>query len=370
MRFRSFILIHMEAVLSAWEDFARSLSPGADAMDALALRDHARQMLLAIADDVLSDQSEADRQSKSRGEAPAAEHDTAATAHGEQRFAGQLSIGQLAAEFRALRATVLRLWTRAGVPDAEDLVRFNEAIDQALAESIEAFSSKATLTRDLFVGVLGHDLRAPLATVGAAADLLIASPPSPAAARLGGSIKRATRHMAGMIENVVNYARLQLGGASDGKIAVVDVLAMCKDAIVDARSAFTASEFELSSSGDVRGHFDPITLRQLVTNLFVNAAQHGEPGQPIAVALQSGDGCMTLSVENRGRAIPERELAMLFQPMVRHADADSTSGIGRTSLGLGLFIADAVARAHGGRIAVTSTAEGVTRFVVSLPVHE
>lgn len=369
MTFQAFIRTNMEAVLSAWEDFARTLGPAADAMDGLALRDHARQMLLVIARDVASEQSEADRRSKSRGEAPAAEQDTAATTHGGLRFTSQFSIGQLAAEFRALRATVLRLRTRAGVPDAQDLVRFNEAIDQALAESIDAFSAKATLTRDLFVGVLGHDLRAPLATVGAAADVLIAFPPSASALQLGGSIKRATRHMAGMIENVINYARLQLGGGTTGQAAMIDLVALCNDAIVDARSAFPASEFELSSSGDVRGSFDPITLRQLVTNLFVNAAQHGDLGRPIAVALHADAQQVTLSVENHGRPIPEQELALLFGPMARPADADSTSRIGRTSLGLGLFIAEAVARAHGGEIGASSTPDGCTRFVVTLPVR-
>lgn len=369
MKLDLFIRTHMEAILASWEEFARTLGPGADAMDGLALRDHARQMLLAIADDLVTPQSEANRESKSRGEAEPAKRDTAATTHGGLRYTSQFSIGQLAAEFRALRATVLRLWTRDGNTEPEGLVRFNEAIDQALAESIEAYSAKAELTRDLFIGVLGHDLRAPLATIGSAAELLIAFPPSPAALQLGGTIKRATRHMAGMIENVINYARLQLGGGAASQTAMVDLVALCNDAIVDARSAFPASQFELTATGEVRGSFDPITLRQLVTNLFVNAAQHGSLEWPIDVRLDSDADSVELSVQNRGRPLSAQQIDLLFAPMVRFSNPDATTRMGRTSLGLGLFIAHAIATAHGGDIRATSTPEGLTRFVVKLPLR-
>lgn len=369
MKLEAFIRTNLEVILREWEEFARTLTPGAENMDALALRDHARQMLLVIADDLATPQTEAKRESKSRGEAAPALRDTAATTHGALRFTSQFSIGQVAAEFRALRATVLRLWTQEGSSEPEGLVRFNEAIDQALAESIEAYSAKANLTRDLFIGVLGHDLRAPLATIGSAADVLLAHPPSPSALQLGGSIKRATRHMAGMIENVVNYARLQLGGGLSSLAAMTDLAALCNDAIIDARSAFPTSEFELVVSGEVRGAFDPITLRQLVTNLFVNAAQHGDLGRPIRVRLGTDRDNAVLSVENHGRTIPDYELALLFKPLVRLAEAESTSRLGRTSLGLGLFIAHAVAQVHGGDIVASSSAAGVTRFEVTLPLR-
>lgn len=363
----AFIRSHMESILREWEEVARAMRPGAG-MDAIVLRDHAEQMLRAIADDLVTFQSDEMRDRKSRGQPAASPRETAATIHGRMRFTSQFSICQLAAEFRALRASVLRLWAQQGPVDVDAMIRFNEAIDQALAESIEAFAAKSNNTRDLFLGVLGHDLRAPLATIGSAADVLLAQPPSPSGLQLGGSLKRATRHMAGMIENLINYTRLQLGSGLPTETAMVDLTALCNDAIVDARTLFPASEFELVVTGDARGAFDPITLRQLVTNLFINAAQHGDGNAPIRAELRATGECIVLSVSNRGPVVPESELASLFQPLVRHTHAD-TSSVGRTSLGLGLFIAHAAATAHGGDIVASSSPDGVTRFVVTLPVR-
>lgn len=368
MKLDVFIRSNMESILQEWEDVARAMGPGTD-LDAAALRDHAQQMLLAIAEDLGAYQSDEVRDRKALGNAAPALRETAATIHGRLRFTSQFSICQLAAEFRALRASVLRLWAQKGLIDGDAMIRFNEAIDQALAESIEAFAAKSNTTRDLFLGVLGHDLRAPLATIGSAADVLLAQPASSSGLQLGGSLKRATRHMSGMIENLINYTRLQLGGGSlPTRTAMVDLEALCNDAIVDARTLFPASEFELVVTGDAQGAFDPVTLRQLVTNLFINAAQHGDRSVPVQAEIRATGEHIVLSVANHGQVIPDRELATIFQPLVRHAKADA-SYVGRTSLGLGLFIAHAVATAHGGDIVASSSPEGVTRFVVTLPLR-
>lgn len=266
MKLDAFIRSRMESILREWEDFARTMG-GVQLMNALALRDHAEQMLMAIAKDLAKPQSAAKRKRKSQGEATSAAKETAAWKHGELRFTSQFSICQLAAEFRALRATVLRLWAQEGPIDGDAMLRFNEGIDQTLAESIEAFHLRSISARDLFIGVLGHDLRAPLATIGLAADVMLASPQTPSGMQLGGSIKRATRHMAGMIDNLCNYTRIQLGDGLPTKIAMVDLADLCNDAIIDARTSFPDSEFELAVKGVARGSFDSISMRQLVTNL-------------------------------------------------------------------------------------------------------
>jgi signal transduction histidine kinase len=365
----AFIRTNMEAILQEWENFARTLGPSTRMMEELALRDDAQQMLGDIAEDMATDQSESERLSKSRGEAGRVAEATAATVHGGLRFTSQFSICQLAAEFRALRATVLRLWTRAGHAVAgDDLVRFNEAIDQALAESIEAYADKEDEARALFLGVLGHDLRAPLATIGAAGEwLVVQSPATSTSTQLGNSIKRATRHMGGMIDNLMNYTRVQVSGGLAKRSRMTDMAAICDDAIIDARASFPATEFEFAVVGDPRGMFDPVTLRQLITNLFVNAAQHGDRDSPVRAELRAEGDRVTLSVANRGRVIPERDLAKLFRPLVRLAGPE-TAGPGRTSLGLGLFIAQAIAASHGGEIVATSLKDGVTQFVVTLPL--
>ena len=359
----------MEPIVAEWEKFARTLGPGADRMGSLALRDHAQAMLLVIADDIETYQSERMRGVKSRGEAEPAARDTAATTHGGLRFSSQFSMAQLAAEFRALRATVLRLWIEhsgEGAQAGDAVIRFNEAIDQALAESIDAFVTRANTTRDLSLGVLGHDLRAPLATLGTAADVLSRRTLTPAqAVELGGHVKRAVRHMAGMIDNLIGYTRVQLGNAPALHLASVDAAAVCRDAIVDAESTFAGRRIEFASQGDPVGSFDAVALRQLMTNLLVNALQHGAEGGGVQAELRCTADAVTLSVENDGERISPDVLACIFEPLVR--GVPEASALGKSSSGLGLFVAREVATAHGGTIGVTSSEQGRTRFEVTLP---
>jgi signal transduction histidine kinase len=370
MKLQDFIRDHMEAIVAEWETFARTLSPGADSMDKLALRDHAKAMLTAIAQDIDTYQSEPMRDTKSRGEAAGAARATAATTHGGLRFTSQFSMIQLAAEFRALRATVLRLWFAAGgetEDPGESMVRFNEAIDQALAESIESFMEKSDTARDLFLGVLGHDLRAPLATIASAGEALTHRSITPVqAAALGGSVKRAAHYMAGMIENLIGYTRVQLGGAMELQREPTDVADVCRDALADAEATFSGSQIELRTAGDCTGRFDGIAVRQLMTNLLVNALQHGTRGHLVVARLHGDDRGIVFSVANNGPQIPPEAIKTLFQPLVRGEEAER-SGSSRTSSGLGLFIAREIATAHGGEIEVESSAEGRTVFSVTLP---
>ena len=150
------------------------------AVAGMGLREHARGMLRAIGLDIATSQNPEQQYNKSRGNAPhmAGGFQSAAFSHGGQRQASDFSLIQLCAEFRALRATVLRLWLPK-VGDmtqevANQMVRFNEAIDQALAESVVSYSSKADQTRELFLAILGHDLRMPLFSI-----CLLYTSPSP-----------------------------------------------------------------------------------------------------------------------------------------------------------------------------------------------
>ena len=142
MRLADFIVANREPILVEWEAFARTCTPAAGTMDVVALRDHANAMLTAIAADLRTWQSGAEQEAKGTGDAPveANEPDTAAEEHGSGRAASGFTVEQMVAEYRALRASVIRLWTkhegRLETPDLEDLTRFNEAIDQSLAESV------------------------------------------------------------------------------------------------------------------------------------------------------------------------------------------------------------------------------------------
>ena len=131
MRLSNFILKNMEAILQEWEDFAATLNPLASASK-LRLRDHAKDMLKVIAADLETEQDAQEGIEKSKGHAPAAQGTTAAESHAEDRMMSGFSIEELMAEYRAMRASVLRLWQlkvqKADELDLQDMLRFNEAI--------------------------------------------------------------------------------------------------------------------------------------------------------------------------------------------------------------------------------------------------
>ena len=149
-------------------------------MTTLALRDHATQILMAIAKDMRSRQTEVERYVRSQGLAEITEgaSETSAATHGVLRQLVGFDLVQLAAEYRAVRATVLRLWSKelvtADATALEDVARFNEGVDQALAESIASYSDRVANSRDTFLAILGHDLRSPLSTI--ASSLYSVSP--------------------------------------------------------------------------------------------------------------------------------------------------------------------------------------------------
>ena len=165
MRLADFILQNIEPILQKWEAFAKTMTPAADGMDSVALRDHAEQMLRTIAADLQTSQTVEARISKSQGEAPDSEEVTPAETHARIRQSSGFTIGQMIAEYRALRTSVLMLWMppRDVNRDEEiaDILRFNEAIDQALAESVVTYTDSVDAARNVFLGILGHDLRSP-----------------------------------------------------------------------------------------------------------------------------------------------------------------------------------------------------------------
>jgi signal transduction histidine kinase len=177
MRLADFITTNTEPILLKWEAFARTLLPAAGGLDVAGLRDHAEQILQTIARDLKISQSRSERVAKSRGEAPRAPHspETAAETHAVLRATGGFSMDQMVAEYRALRSAVLDLWADAHEPGPDtlsDISRFNEAIDQAVAESVHFFSLESERWRNVFLGVLGHDLRGPLNAILLTSQLL------------------------------------------------------------------------------------------------------------------------------------------------------------------------------------------------------
>ncbi len=372
MRLDRFIHEHMEEILAEWEGFAETLLPAAGGMTGLALRDHARQILQAIALDIETAQNPEEQLQKSQGQAPEeGDGGSAASIHGALRHASNFSLLQLSGEFRALRATVLRLWlpqvSQMSTATADQMVRFNEAIDQALAESVVTYSARADQVRELFLAVLGHDLRAPLSSMSLAADMLMHPRSGPdKAAEHGARIKRGTRLMTSMVEDLLGYTRTQLGGGLPTVLAPADIGAICQAAADDAGATHPRHRFELALHGKLDGQFDAVRMQQLLTNLMINAAQYGDRDSPVRISARGTDAAITVDVNNDGPVIAPASLEAIFSPLVQLPAGDDDARP-RTSLGLGLFIAREIALAHGGTLTAASNLAQGTTFSLRLP---
>lgn len=373
MKLSGFISTHIEEILSEWDAFARTLYPAATGMTSLALRDHARQILQELTRDIETSQNAQEQIAKSQGLAPdTSEEESAAATHGTLRQISGFSLLQLTAEFRALRATVLRLWlphlkdfTQA---TTDDMVRFNETIDQALAESVVTYSDRAARTRDTFLAILGHDLRSPLAAMSLAADYLcMPGVGNDGTAKVGLRIKRSATTMSTMVNDLLDYARTQFGGDMPCTPQPADMRLICQLALDDARAAHPNCEFELEAQGDLLGEFDNVRLQQLLSNLLNNAVQYRTKGTPVTVCASGEAQWITLQIINHGPAIPAAALQAIFDPMVQLSLDSHQANRPPTSLGLGLFIAREITEVHGGSISAESGNSTGIVFKVRLP---
>ena len=374
MTFADFIESNLNEIVAEWQVFARSVSPQADAMAALALDDHAHEMLRAIAKDMRTPQTEGERASKSKGaavselEAP----ETAAFTHGVLRHVAGFDIGQVVSEFRALRASVLSLWrnsvaARLGESELEELVRFNEGLDQALAEAITSYSARANHSRDMFLAVLGHDVRGPLSGISMATSLL-ESPTleTPVRMQVALRIRRAVGVVNRLTTDLLEYARSRLGTGMPVEQSECDVRELCEEAVDAFKAAHPDQVVSTDYVGDLQARCDIARIQQALGNLLSNAAQHGDSSRPISVAARRQAGSIVLSVKNHGQPIPEDAFTRIFEPMFRLPPARNESFEPRSRVGLGLFIVKQVIEAHGGGVAVESS-EQETVFTLRLP---
>ena len=208
-----------------------------------------------------------------------------------------------------------------------------------------------------FVAVLGHDLRNPLSAVQAGAKMLLGLGLDKRAANIATVIDRSAARMTGLIDNVLDFTRTRLGGGLDVNPAEdPGVEAMLDQVVTEMRTAHPDRVID----SDI--HLpDPIVcdrtrIGQMFSNLLANAISHGDPAGPVRVRARSDGDVFELSVANHGAPIDPATVKRLFLPFERGADQPGSQG-----LGLGLYIASEIARAHGGSLEASSTAEE-TRF--------
>ncbi|MDB5796484.1 MAG: sensor histidine kinase [Paucimonas sp.] len=372
--FAAFIRNNIDQIIGEWEVFARTQAPAADAMSKLALRDHSKHILIAIANDLEREQSESQREAKSRGDFPPEPvRETAAATHGALRHASGFTLVQLNAEFRALRASVMRLWMREppssqGAGLAASMLRFNEAIDQAVAESISSYEARMTQARDMYLAILGHDLRSPLSAITAVGEILTrtgtADDPAAGVVRI---LQSSVAVMGAMIDDLIEYSRSKLGGELPlvrKQADVAEIFSSSAEEVKIAHPDVTISVLE--SPGDCMMAVDPVRLRQAISNVLNNAVQHGDRSREIKLSMMRQADSVEFHIRNYGAPIPEERISTMFDPF--YSISDGRSDEKRTHLGLGLYIARSVAQAHGGDLRAAPAIEEGALFVMTIPV--
>jgi signal transduction histidine kinase len=211
--------------------------------------------------------------------------------------------------------------------------------------------------RERFIGILGHDLRSPLTAILASAALLLRQRDLPATAvaaakRVAGSAERMGR----MISDLLDFTQARLGGGIALLRKPTDLGEVAEAVVDEVVSAHAGRIVTLDVQGDASGEFDPDRTAQLLSNLLTNALAYSPPDQPVQVELHGREKAVEITVSNAGTAIPPEEREVLFDPFRRGRTAGEHRG-----LGLGLFIVEQIARAHGGEVRVES-AGGRTTF--------
>ncbi len=432
MRLAEFILANVEPILAEWEVFARGIWPGA-AVDPATLRDHAEEILRATARDMASDQTAAQRADKSKGAGDAGPEsdqiDRASETHGADRVGSGFDLWAVVAEYRALRASVLRLWRESEpkphLHDLDDVTRFNECIDQSLTESVRSFTEQvkrdrqagvdelarranelrevngallvssvrqqelteraddaaaalrdakdeaenANRAKDTFLAVLSHELRTPLNAIVGWMNILRSAKRDEADLAEGlDAIDRNTKAQVQLIEDILDVSRI-ISGKMTTELRFCDLAAVIEAGVAATRSTADARGVALDVDLDPSARLascDATRMQQVVWNLVSNAIKFTPQGGRVRVKLFRNRSDVHIEVSDDGLGIDPEFLPHIFD---RFRQADGSSRRKAGGLGLGLSIVKHIVEAHGGTIEARSAGVGSgSTFIVRLPV--
>lgn len=372
VRLADFILANREPILQKWEDFAKTILPEGH-MDRRELRDHADQMLTSIAADLRTAQTEQEQALKSKGLGPHSKNDSAAEIHAQDRLESGFSMEQMISEYRALRASVLSLWSheiKTGIAfEIEDMTRFNEAIDQMLAESVGRYSNSVDQANNLFLAILGHDLRTPLGAIGLGAEIMLRSKEIGSKyTKISTRIFHSSRRAGKIVEDLLDFTRANSSAGLSVKPTPTNLKDICEGIIEELRIYHPERTILFVAEGQFDGNFDATRIEQAFCNLVDNAAKHGAIDSVVSIEMKNEQLSALLSVHNSGLPIDADDLPHIFDLMTRYSKFAADEEGPTSGLGLGLYIAHQIVTAHNGKVEVISNADQGTTFFIRLPL--
>lgn len=366
MKLAQFITQSQDEILTQWDEFAASLA-GASDMNRTELRDHAKQILLAIA----SDLSKTDDQIKKKRHAAPNASRTASEGHATERLRSGFSLSEMISEYRALRVSVLQLWgatvTEWRRPEIEDVTRFNEAIDQAIAEALLRFDTDIQESRLIFLGTLAYDLHNPLSAIEMWAQFMAqAKGLEPIYLKAATSIHASSLRLEQIVANLLDFTRTQLEPGTQLSIVPLDFGAVGLQAVEALRAYHPERDIRFTCNGDLHGTADGSRISRAYSNLIENALQHGSQDTPVDISMHTEGKSFVTRIHNFGIPIPSAKIPHIFDVM-KHVATNKELGTNESRLGLGLYISREIISAHGGQISVTSTETEGTIFTVHCP---
>ena len=287
--------------------------------------------------------------------------DALPTLHALDRYKIGFDIRSVLAEYRILRQVILES-IRDLPADRVEEAFLHDLLDRAIGDGVEHFAFERDRAREIFVGMLGHDLRNPLGAISMAAQALLqdADRLDPIHRRLAKRILGSATRIERMADDLLDFTRGRIGGGVPIAVQPVDLGEIIRDVTEEFNEAFPDRTVRAEVDGDdLAGEWDRDRLAQVVSNLIANALEHGD--DPIEATARGENGKVLIEVRNHGE-LPADAVGRVFDPFVSLAPARQ----GRRGLGLGLYIVREIARAHGGTVEASS-GDGTTAFRVILP---
>jgi len=364
-----FIRHHKNRIVDEWLREAAAL-PSAHALHVDAVRDHIPEFLDHLAESI------------ERGDLTAVTMQAIPNLHAATRVREGYDLRQVMSEYRLLRSVILRVYSEEGDistesrPKLTPLSTMNAALDIAIADAVDQFAVDQGHARDMFIGMLGHDLRDPLNAIAFASqsmldrgDALDAATAMTFAARISSNARR----MDDMIRDLLDFARGRLGGGFPIATAPFDARSAIAETVRDIAHAHPERAIvclATAAAGDFHVEWDRDRMIQAVANLVSNAVAHGT--DPIVVEPHDRGETIAIDVKNTGEIAPT-VLRTIFAPFTtpsvdrRHDAGGGTRAERRRGhLGLGLYIVREIATAHGGDVSARSE-HGETIFTLTLP---
>jgi sigma-B regulation protein RsbU (phosphoserine phosphatase) len=271
----------------------------------------------------------------------------------------------LANAYERKNAEMQPLFTRFTLFKATDRQLYEQYLRGAKKQAEQKLDEERAIAvvREQFIAVLGHDLRNPLSAIVSGSSLLLMQELNPKTQRVAATINRSALRMSEMIKNILDFARVRLGGGMIMNYQPTDIAPIITQVISELTTAWPDKKIETNIQVNDLVNCDGPRVAQLLSNLVANALMHGATDCTVLVSATVANGLFQLSVSNQGIPIPVSILENLFEPFKRESNMPSQQG-----LGLGLYISSAIAQAHGGTLHATST-EAETIFTFEMQIQ-